>query len=191
MSPHLSFESEDIFKLKEEMSKMSERLSEYESMRDPLSFERWTSGIGKSKLSNDGFSETCTFSKVDGLRLSEEAVTHRDPLYKNVHRCNDDKKWSELIEVSKSERFIVLKRIKCKGGKMKKLWQYQSESILRGNLEKINSENLWAEIESAESGNDSLIRFKLERLTQSVWLKQCETAFNHFVSLLPLKIKNA
>eukprot|EP01084_Bolivina_argentea_P133376 235378_1 len=78
-----------IKQMKNTLIKNTEIITHYEAMNNPLSFEQWLKGVGNTKLSNEGFSDTCVIPKVAGFQLSESAAQHRDPFYSKIHNCND------------------------------------------------------------------------------------------------------
>ncbi len=169
-------------------------ITHYEAMNNPLSFEQWIKGIGNTKLSNEGFSDTCIVPNIPDFQLSKSAAEHKDPFYSKIHDCNDKKKWTQLIEINKYERYIIINRNKFE---CKTILQYQSASILRGNLDKINEDNLWIEIDDNYDYkmNKSLIKLPLYNLSQTIWIacNRCEPLkiiYIHYVSVLPLKIRS-
>ena len=121
----------------------SAAINEYKERENPLSFKNWIKGIGDTELSNDGFSEVCAVPNIPGFELDPLSAAHSDPTYHHIHDCNDKKKWSELIEVDKRSRFLLIHRHECKG----QLVEYQSPSILRGNFLKIKDEDLWSTVD--------------------------------------------
>eukprot|EP01083_Nonionella_stella_P076151 207362_1 len=178
-----------LTQMSDELRAQSETIEYYKDLHNPQSFEQWIKGIGDTKLSNEGFSETCVVPNIAGFGLSKHTVTHQSPFYTQIHNCNDKQKWSQLIEITKHERYVMINRAKFK---CNQIFEYQSPSILRGNVDKVNEDDLWEEITDYDH-DASLIKLTLHKNTQSVWLA-CRlprrTIWNHYVSVLPLKIRS-